>query len=177
MFSPFFKSYIFKSFVVIFCLLGLLELRLPPVFSSPENNPKPRFTQKTYIEKFKPICDSLSITYLIPSEVILGVAMHESAYGNSKVCRLLNNHHGIAGRNNLRQTHGIKSRYRYFDSDTASFVAFCELVKKRKYYPAMIAEKKTTTQWLLTIGRAGYCQNPTAWTKEIKIILRKNGLI
>jgi flagellum-specific peptidoglycan hydrolase FlgJ len=118
-----------------------------------------------------------SKTWWNTDEFILGIAMHESAYGNSKVCRLLNNHHGIAGRNNLRQTHGIKSRYRYFETDTASFVAFCELVKKRKYYPGMIAEKKTTTQWLLTIGRAGYCSNPTAWTKAIKTILRRNNLI
>lgn len=177
MLSRILNKHIYTPIFIFTFFIGFLKMGIQPVFSSPENNPKPRYTPKQYVETFKPICDSLSVIYSIPSEVILGVAMHESAYGNSKVCKLLNNHHGIAGRNNLRQTHGIKSRYRHFDSDTASFVAFCELVKKRKYYPAMIAEKKTTTQWLLTIGRAGYCRNPTAWTKEIKMMLRKNGLI
>ena len=177
MLQSIFHKYTFKPLVFITLLVAFLEIPFQPAFSSPKNSVKPRFTPKQYIETFKPICDSLSVAYSIPSEVILGIAMHESAYGNSKVCRLLNNHHGIAGRNNLQQTHGIKSRYRYFETDTASFVAFCELVKKRKYYPGMIAEKKTTTQWLLTIGRAGYCRNPTAWTKEINMMLRRNQLI
>jgi hypothetical protein len=33
---------------------------------------------KDYVAKYKPLCDSLSIQYGIPSQVILGIAIEES---------------------------------------------------------------------------------------------------
>ncbi len=135
------------------------------------------YTPQTYIAAFKPLCDSLSATYKIPSEVILGIAMQESAYGNSKVCRLLNNHHGIAGKNNLHATTGSRSRYKQFENDSASFIGFCELIKSKKYYSTLVETPQSVNTWLLTIGRHGYCANPSAWNKEIQMMLRKNGLI
>ena len=62
---------------------------------------------KEYVTKYKPLCDSLSVQYGIPSHVILGIAIEESGYGTSKVCRLLNNHFGIVGKNNLLKTLGL----------------------------------------------------------------------
>jgi len=131
---------------------------------------------KEYVAKYKPLCDSLSVQYGIPSEVILGIAIEESGYGTSKVCRLLNNHFGIVGKNNLRQTHHIKSRYKYYPSDTESFIHFCKYVTARKYYQKL---KGTTNirKWLFTIGRSGYCKYPKRWTKAIMLLLHRHKLV
>jgi hypothetical protein len=131
---------------------------------------------KDYIAKYKPMCDSLSIQFGIPSEVILGIAIEESGYGTSKVCRLLNNHFGIVGKNNLRKTHNIKSRYKYYSSDTASFIHFCKYVSARKYYQKL---KGTTNirKWLIKIGSSGYCRYPKKWTKAIMVLLHRHKLV
>ena len=55
------------------------------------------YTPQKYIDKFAPIAIQLSIETQIPSSVILGVAIVESGFGNSKNCRLLNNHFGVKG--------------------------------------------------------------------------------
>lgn len=135
-----------------------------------------RISNQSYIQKYKPLCDSLSARYGIPSLVILGIGIYESDYGNSKVCRLLNNHHGLAGKNNLLKTHGIKSRYKQFETDSLGYVAFCEFVSARKYYKTIPADANIDL-WLYTIGRNGYCQNPPIWKKHILQILSKNQLI
>ena len=131
---------------------------------------------KDYVAKYKPLCDSLSVQYGIPSVVILGIAIEESGYGTSKVCRLLNNHFGIVGKNNLRQTHHIKSRYKYYPSDTASFIHFCQYVTARKYYQK-IKGSTNIRKWLFTIGRSGYCKNPKRWTAVIMKMLHRHKLV
>ena len=135
-----------------------------------------RISNQSYIDQYRPLCDSLSAQYGIPSLVILGIGIYESDYGNSKVCRLLNNHHGLAGKNNLLKTHGIKSRYKQFETDSLGYVAFCEYVAARKYYQTM-PKDASIDLWLFTIGRNGYCQNPPIWKKHILQILSKNKLI
>jgi flagellum-specific peptidoglycan hydrolase FlgJ len=131
---------------------------------------------KNYIQKFKPIADSLGQQYGIPGNVILGIAMQESAYGQSRVCRLLKNHFGIVGKNNLRKTHNIKSRYKAYENDTASFVHFCNYVAARKYYVKLNGSTDVRA-WLNAIGRAGYCRHPKQWVRAIMSLLKRNRLV
>jgi flagellum-specific peptidoglycan hydrolase FlgJ len=131
---------------------------------------------KAYIAKYKPLCDSLSVEYGIPSNVILGIAMHESGNGTSRVCRLIHNHFGIVGKNNLRQTHNIKSRYRAYENDMQSFVHFCQYVSARKYYQKLKGST-SINNWLYAIGRAGYCPRPKLWSTMIMNILKKSHLL
>ena len=131
---------------------------------------------KSYIAKFKPLCDSLSAQYGIPSNVILGIAIQESAYGTSKVCRLLKNHFGIVGKNNLRKTHNIKSCYKEYENDSASFVHFCNYVSARKYYKKLVGNTDIKT-WLNAIGSGGYCRHPKQWTTVILILLKRNQIL
>ena len=131
---------------------------------------------KAYIAKYKPLCDSLSAEYGIPSNVILGIAMHESGNGTSRVCRLLHNHFWIAGKNNLRKTHNIKSRYKAYDNDTQSFIHFCQYVSARKYY-VKLKGNESLNKWLFAIGRAGYCQSPKKWSRAVINILKKSHLL
>lgn len=67
------------------------------------------FGQKTYINKYKSTARSLSVKYGIPSSVILGVAVVESSSGQNRNSKLLKNHFGIAGKNNLRKKGYIRS--------------------------------------------------------------------
>ena len=55
------------------------------------------FAQSKYIKQFKPLADSLSEEYKIPTAVILGVAIIESGAGTSRNSKLLHNHFGIVG--------------------------------------------------------------------------------
>lgn len=155
----------------------LLSVCILPLLCFSQNTPSQNTTsQNPYIAKYWPLAQTLQSQYGIPAEVIIGIGIYESNYGKSKVCRLLNNHHGLAGKNQLMKTHGIKSRYQQFESDSAGYVAFCNYVAKRKYYEPI---KGTTDidQWLSTIGRNGYCQNPAIWKKHILQILKKHGLV
>ena len=62
---------------------------------------QPVSAQSKYIKQYKPIADSLSAIYGIPSSVMLGIAIIESGAGKSRNCKLLNNHFGIKEKNNM----------------------------------------------------------------------------
>src|SRR5258706_16450811 len=90
--------------------------------------------QSHYIGKYRPLADSLSEVYGIPAAIILGVAIMESASGTSRNCKLLNNHFGIVGKNNLLKTKGVKTRYKQYPNAHASYMDFCRVIKKKKFY-------------------------------------------
>ena len=77
-----------------------------------------------FIKKYGPLADSLETEYGIPASLILGVSIIESSSGTSRNCRLLNNFFGVKGKNNLLKTKGIRSGYKQYANDTASFVDF-----------------------------------------------------
>jgi flagellum-specific peptidoglycan hydrolase FlgJ len=131
---------------------------------------------QTYYQKYQPIADSLEAVYGIPSSIMLAVAMQESGGGKSKVAKLLNNHHGITGKNNLLKTHGIKSMYQWYPSDTASYEGFCKIVARRKFYTTL---KGSTDykKWVYAIAKSGYAgSNGTRWSAVIIGIIRNSKL-
>src|SRR6476646_9604022 len=91
-------------------------------------------TVKHYIEKYSSLADSLSYEFEIPVSVILGVAIVESSSGKSRNARLLNNHFGIVGKNNLLKTKGIRTKYKQFPDGESSYISLCKLIRKRKFY-------------------------------------------
>jgi Bax protein len=130
------------------------------------------FAQVKYIQKYKALADSLSDEYGIPAAVILGVAIVESGAGTSRNCKLLNNHFGIAGKNKLLKTNGIKSRYKQYKDAISSYVDFCKLVKKRKYYKKLKHNKKYTL-WLDAMSKSGYSEAPATWKSRIISVIKK----
>jgi flagellum-specific peptidoglycan hydrolase FlgJ len=131
---------------------------------------------QTYYQKYQPIADSLEAVYGIPSSIMLAVAMQESGGGKSKVAKLLNNHHGITGKNNLLKTHGIKSMYQWYPNDTASYEGFCKIVARRKFYTTL---KGSTDykKWVYAIAKSGYAgSNGTRWSAVIIGIIRNSKL-
>lgn len=131
--------------------------------------------QSKYIKKFRPIADSLSDEYGVPASVILGVAIMESGSGTSRNCKLLHNHFGIVGKNNLLKTKGVKTRYKQYPDALASYVDFCKLMKKKKFYKRLKGNMDHKL-WADAISKAGYSEIPEIWKKRLLDIIRKNKL-
>lgn len=131
--------------------------------------------QKKYIKRYKHLADSLSRVYEIPASVILGVAIIESGSGTSKNAKLLNNHFGIVGKNNLLQTKGIKTRYKQYPNIAASYVDFCRIISRRRFYPT-IKGKKDYKVWTDAISKSNYSEVPEEWRKKINSAIKKNDL-
>lgn len=129
----------------------------------------------SFVRKYRPLADSLSAAYGIPAAVILGVAIIESSSGTSRNCRLLNNFFGIVGKNNLVKTKGIKSRYKQYDTDTASFVGFCKLLAKKKYYKKLYGNMDYRL-WTDAISKSGYSEVPAVWRQRVNDTIKKNKL-
>jgi len=132
------------------------------------------FAQNKYVNNHKSIADSLSQVYGIPSAVILGVAVLESGNGTSRNSKLLHNHFGIVGSNKLKQTHGIKSRYKQYNTSLGSFVHFCKLISN-KYFYTKLKGSDDASKWIDAISRTGYSTHPQTWKARIlKTISRYN---
>ena len=136
---------------------------------------QPGHAQSKYVKLYKPIADSLSKIYGVPSSVMLGVAIIESGAGKSRNCKLLNNHFGIKGKNNLIKTHGIKSSYKQYKDGRSSYVAFCKLMTKKKFY-AKLKGTNDHIAWLEAISKAGYSTVPDEWKRNITAAIRKHKL-
>lgn len=133
------------------------------------------YGQSSYIKKYRPLADSLSEVYNIPASVILGVAILESGSGTSRNSKLLNNHFGIVGKNNLLKTKGIKSRYKHFNNVTASYVAFCKIQKRRNFYPKLKGNKDYTL-WIDAMSKSNYSEVPEIWKTRVLAIIKQNKL-
>ena len=130
------------------------------------------YTPQKYIDKFAPIAIQLSIETQIPSSVILGVAIVESGFGNSKNCRLLNNHFGVKGKNTLRHRHKTyRSKYKEYASDSASYADFCRIVSSKKYYPK-IKNSRHNSIWLKHISKT-YAKARKRWVKGVLYAIKK----
>lgn len=128
--------------------------------------------QGKYLQTYRPLADSLSVVYGIPSSVMLGVAIIESGSGTSRNAKLLNNHFGIVGKNNLLKTKGIRSRYKQYPSVKASYIGFCQLLTRKKFYPKLKGNNDYK-RWLEAMSKAGYSEAPVEWKKRISAAIRK----
>jgi Bax protein len=122
--------------------------------------------QSAYVKKYLPLADSLSKSYQIPKEIFLAVAIIESGSGQSRNAKLLNNHFGIKGKNNLLSTKGIKSSYRQFPSVEAGYVAFGELISRKKFY-SNLKGNPSLEAWADAISKCGYPGNPSEWKRLV----------
>jgi uncharacterized FlgJ-related protein len=105
--------------------------------------------------------------------VILGVAMLESGSGTSKNAKLLRNHFGIVGRNNLaKRGETYRSVYREYETDTASYRSFVKLILKRKWYPAMKGNEDYNA-WLDKLIHSNYSSAGNVWVSRVRSMIRK----
>ena len=129
-------------------------------------------SQTEYFNKYKPLADSLEDKYGVPSCLILSVGFLESGRGKSKVAKILNNHFGIVGKNNLHKKGRFKSKYKYFYSVSDSYNSFCKLIASKSYY-STLKGNKDIDKWAIAIASKGYAENANLWSRYIIKLAKK----
>ncbi len=124
-----------------------------------------------YIEDYADIAQELGQEYHIPASIILGVAIHESAAGKSKIARHLNNHFGFKGKNTNTD---IRSAYRDFPTVDSSYNYFVSLLKRRSHFNSLFDkyDQYDYNGWAEGIHRGGYASSNT-WATQVVAIINK----
>lgn len=124
-----------------------------------------------YVEENKEIAISLMSEHHVPASIILGVAIHESASGRSKIAQYLNNHFGIKGPNNSTQ---IKSAYRGFDTVEDSYKYFIGLLHTHPKFRNLFDkyDQYDYRGWAKGMQRGGYAAS-SAWSSQVIAIIKK----
>mgnify|MGYP006180361363 FL=1 len=128
-------------------------------------------TTEEYIEAYADIAQDLAEEHHIPASIILGVAIHESAAGKSKVARYLNNHFGFKGKNSNTE---IRSAYRDFPTVDSSYVHFITFLKSRTYFNVLFDkyDQYDFRNWARGIQRGGYARSRT-WASQVIALIKK----
>jgi flagellum-specific peptidoglycan hydrolase FlgJ len=160
---------LFKNQINCMRILFILLLSLSFFFL------KAQSAADVYIEKYDSLALEVMNNYGIPASLILGVALHESASGTSKLCRVKHNHFGVKGRVKSTKTKsGYTTSYRSFDTDEDSYLFMGELISHRKYYKDL-KDNMDYMKWLKAIKAAGYARSHT-WISEVERTIKKNDL-
>ena len=131
--------------------------------------------QTKYVKKYRPLADSLAKEFGIPAAVILGVAIIESSSGTSPNCKLLNNHFGIVGKNKVFKTKNIRTRYKQYPDSRASYIDFCKVLSKKKFYKKLKGNLNYHL-WIDAISKSGYSEVPSIWKQRITSAIHHNKL-
>lgn len=125
-------------------------------------------TVQKYIEAHKESAVRIMEKYEVPASIVLGVAIHESASGNSRLAKYLNNHFGIKGKNNSTE---IRSAYKGYDSAEDSYRDFVNVLQHRRFNHLFDKYGANDYQsWALGIASGGYASSKTWATQVINII-------
>lgn len=126
--------------------------------------------QNSYISQYKTLASELSQEFGIPTVVILSIAYMETGGGTSSACKVLNNHFGMTGKNEVNN-----SRFRNFTDSKASYRAFCEWVSKKKFYEKLKGSQDHN-DWFMAIASSGYSSKPAEWKQKLNLVMKKIGL-
>ncbi len=134
-------------------------------------------TSQSYIEQFKDNAVSIMHQTGIPASIILGIAMHESGNGNSKIAQNLNNQFGVKGGGGsvyYSKKKKVKSAYKRYDSILESFADFARIMTERKQFShlAQTLTQNDYEKWVKGIQRAGYASSKK-WGSQVLGIIRK----
>jgi flagellum-specific peptidoglycan hydrolase FlgJ len=139
-----------------------------------------KHTSQSYIEQFKDNAIAIMHETGIPASIILGIAIHESASGNSAIAKNLNNQFGFKGggttvyyKNNKK----VKSAYKKYDSILDSFEDFARVITHRQEVGKISAKltKYDYEKWVRGIQRSGYASSKK-WASQVLSIIRRNDL-
>ncbi len=125
---------------------------------------------QNYIDENKDLAVELMNTYHVPASIILGVAIHESGSGTSKIARYLNNHFGIKGRNSSKK---IRSAYKGYDEVKDSYQDFINILQNHSQF-AVLFDKYTDydyRSWAKGIQRGGYAASRT-WSSQVIALIK-----
>lgn len=152
------KRPIYKLLVILTILINLTALS------------KAQSTTE-YIEENALHAQYLMQNYGIPASIVLGIAIHESAAGKSKIAKHLNNHFGIKGPNSNKI---IKSAYRDYPSVDSSYHHFVNFLLSRKHFKGLFEKYShhDYKSWVYGIQKGGYAASKL-WASQVIAIIRK----
>lgn len=130
---------------------------------------------KNYITDHKILASLLGEHYGIPASVILAVAAVESSGGSGPVAKVLNNHFGMVGKNNFVNKRGHKSRYKQYDNEYASYIDFCDMITRKKFY-SKLKNNENPRLWIKAMSSSGYSERPEEWEQKIMSVVLSNKL-
>ncbi|WP_256011029.1 glucosaminidase domain and LysM peptidoglycan-binding domain-containing protein [Desertivirga xinjiangensis] len=122
-----------------------------------------------YVASYKEAAIRTMNQHGVPASIVLGIAIHESASGTSRIAKYLNNHFGLKGKSGPKPIPSAYKGYESVDDCYADFVAF---LKKRVnslfiHHPAGDYKK-----WATGIQRGGYAASKT-WASQVMGIIKK----
>jgi len=136
---------------------------------------KSQSAAEIYIQKYDSLAIGLMNEFGIPASLILGIALQESAAGTSKLCLNKHNHFGTKTRVRSSKTKsGYATVYRRFDSDTASYRFFAEMLASRKYYQNLRCNMDYT-KWLKALKTARYATSKY-WIPRVAALITHHEL-
>jgi len=117
----------------------------------------------TFVDKYNNMATELMKDHNIPASVILAISMLESGSGTSKLSRNKHNYFGVK-----------KGKvYRGYESDSASFKDFCEIISRKKYYDYLTKNNIMDYNiWITKIQSGGYSTSKDWPTKVLYYIKR-----
>lgn len=124
-----------------------------------------------YIQAYKEAAIQMMNEHDIPASIILGIAIHESGSGTSKIARNLNNHFGIKGNTGPKN---IKSAYKGYHDVEDSYLDFVNFLQKRSHLNVLFEKYGASNHaaWIKTIQRGGYAHSKT-WGSQVLAIIKK----
>ena len=125
---------------------------------------------KSYIANHTLIASVLSQAYSIPASVILAVATIESSGGNGPAAKVLNNHFGMVGKNDIVNKAGHKSRYKQYQNEIESYIDFCKLMTRKRFYNKL-KDNDNPMAWIKAISGCGYSEVPEEWEQKVISVL------
>lgn len=126
---------------------------------------------ENYIAEHVKYAQELMRDHKIPASLILAVAIHESAAGNSRIAQHLNNHFGVKGPNNNQE---IRSAYRDYESADESYSHFVEIMETRAPFNNLFSkyDQYDYKGWARGIQRSGYAHS-TTWASQVIALVKK----
>lgn len=145
-------------------LILLIFLATNALFASAQST-------EEYIEEYADIAQDLAEEHHIPASIILGVAIHESAAGKSRIARHLKNHFGFKGKNSNTE---IRSAYRDFPTVDSSYNHFITFLKGRNHFNTLFDkhDQYDFKSWARGIQRGGYARSRT-WASQVIALINK----
>jgi len=124
-----------------------------------------------YIAEHVAYAQGLMHDHKVPASVILAVAIHESAAGNSKIAQQFNNHFGVKGPNNNAEIH---SSYRDYLNADESYSHFVEIMETRAPFNNLFEkyDQYDYKGWTYGIRRCGYARS-RRWASQIIDLIKR----
>lgn len=128
-----------------------------------------------YIKRYDSVAVDIMLEHQFPASLVLGLAIHESGAGTSRLSREQCNHFGIKGTQASKKAKtGMAHKYAEFETDEASFLHFATFLTSRKFYKTLRGNPDPL-QWLKALKRTGYAAS-SKWVARVNSIIRKYNL-